>query len=385
MKIELGSFINRSNNNFKKQFKISRSKLSVREYVLVLLLLMVLEGYLLINYIVMPQWDAYRENLKRVEALRQTERSMRNEFEKMSEYQDELILQQYRLEKMKKAIPDYVSQEEAILFLEDAGKKSGLNITATAFQGQTYIKDNKDSQNIQAFDKGKYYEQLISLNARGSVNAINKFLNAAAASKRKIFVKNITIHRQKANDISASIQLSFPSYTIQDWSRYMMKDYNVNIKDDIFKAYPGFIEESSSNAGNMEKALKNPDFIAYINSYDDNAPKVIIGQYSKPETEIYFNANADTNISVAISGKNGRYKYSYTLGKLTREDEFITSSPYLLFHVVSQPIKNSEDKVRANISIKNESDRVFKVVRVFAGNADKRIVFEKVEGNVVKE
>jgi len=165
----------------------------------------------------------------------------------------------------------------------------------------------------------------------------------------------------------------------------MMKDYNVNIKDDIFKAYPGFIEESSSNAGNMEKALKNPDFIAYINSYDDNAPKVIIGQYSKPETEIYFNANADTNISVAISGKNGRYKYSYTLGKLTREDEFITSSPYLLFHVVSQPIKNSEDKVRANISIKNESDRVFKVVRVFAGNADKRIVFEKVEGNVVKE
>lgn len=385
MKIELANFINRSSNNSKKQFQISRSNLSLREYVLVLLLLMVVEGYLLINYIVMPQWDAYRENLKRVEALRQTERSMRDEYEKMSEYQDELILQQYRLDKMKKAIPDYVSQEEAILFLEDASKKSVLNITAIAFQTQTGIKDIKDSQNLQVVEKGKYNEQLISLNARGSVNSINKFLNAAAASERRIFVKNIAIHRQKSNEISASIQLSFPSYTIHDWSSYMMKDYNVNTKDDIFKAYPGFIEESSSNAGNMEKASKNPDFIAYINSYDDNAPKVIIGQYSKPETEIYFNANAETNISISISGKNGRYKYAYTLGKLTREDEFITSSPYLLFYVVSQPIKNSEDKVKANITIKNESDRFLKVVRAVAGNADKRVVFEKVEGNVVKE
>ena len=382
MKIELSGFINRKNNISRKQAFTGKSKLSAREYVLVLLLLFVVEGYLLMDYIVVPQWAVYEENLKRVEALRQTELSLSKEHQKMGEYQNELELQQYKLQKLKKAIPDYVSQEEAIIFLEDAGRKSVVNISGASFQTQTGIKEGYDGMQIQ---KGKYHEQLISLNARGSVNAINKFLKTAADSERKIFVKNLTVHRQKADEVSASLQLCMPSYTLEDWRSYEMQKYETGGKDDIFRAYPGFIEESSSNAASVEKFSKNPDFIAYINSFDDNAPKVIIGQYAKPETEIYYNANEKTNISITVSGKNGRYRYSYTLGKLTREDEFISSSPYLLLQIVSQTIKNSEDKVMANINIKNESDRVLKVVSAFSGNGGKRIEFDRVEGNVVKE
>jgi hypothetical protein len=109
--------------------------------------------------------------------------------------------------------------------------------------------------------------------------------------------------------------------------------------------------------GNAQQQIQ-PNFYMLINTYLDNAPKVILGEYPNAETEIYANTNTTVKCSLLLSGSGSKFTYSFTVGNTTRKGaKGLTSADGIIrLDVISQPLKDSKDKVAVILDVDNRTN-----------------------------
>lgn len=402
-------------SNFLQKVKIKRSKsstfsLSKRDFILVGLLVLGLEGYGLYNMLLSPKWKAYSSLQTRYAAEQVIATNFENDIANKSQYLENLKLLDYKLSVLTQEIPAEIPQEEILVTLNKLVKARELDIGGIAFstistvskqdfaagktssaqppgaskvitptsvandsktsQGTTSTSTANDSKTSQAKPKlagNMVLVEDVDLAFSGSYGALYNFINDLEKSDRKIIVKEVSLTRGDGNLLKGALKVQYVGYvTPEDKSTYTLETPPVSGKASPFLAYIGFEEKVATSSGSSPgPALGpgpvktyNPDFFLLLNTYDDSAPKIIMRDYNKNGTELYSNTNASVRGKLSISGNQDTMTYSYSLGGATqtKNAKLVIDGGKLQLEVISKARKNEQDKVSLTLDVDNKTD-----------------------------
>nr|HMM31133.1 hypothetical protein [Clostridia bacterium] len=102
-----------------------------------------------------------------------------------------------------------------------------------------------------------------------------------------------------------------------------------------------------------------PDFYVILNTYDDNASKVMMGRYGDASSEISSQDNKKLEASIVLEEQDGKITYTYELGGKKHSGTVMPSQEHpdeLVLSILSRDRKNSNDKVGLKLSVTNKTD-----------------------------
>ena len=370
--------------------KSSKLSLSKRDFVLLGLLVLGLEGYGLFTMFLSPKWLAYSSLHTHYVAQQLIATNLEKDIAKKDQYLENLKLLDYKLSMLTLAIPAEIPQEEIVLTLNKLAKTRELEIGGISFStistvskqdftagktsstttqdaaGNTATSTANDTKNTKAAPKAvgsMVLTENVDIAFSGGYGALYNFISDLEKSDRKIIVRDVSMTRGAGSVLKGALKIQYVGYTNpEDQSTYSLETPAVKGKTSPFLAFLGFEDKAAASAvvtpGPAAVKTYEPNFYLLLNTYDDNAPKIIMGDYAKNGTEIYSNTNDKVQGKISISGNLDKMTYSYSMGSSTQKKDakLIMAGGKLRLDVISQQRKNDTDKVSITLDIENKTD-----------------------------
>lgn len=387
-------------SNLSKKLKLKPSKssklsLSKRDFILVGLLVLGLEGYGLYSMFLSPKWIAYSSVKTHFVAQQLLVTNLEKDMAKKDQYLENLKLLDYKLRGLTREIPAEIPQEEIVLTLNKLAKTRELELGGIVFStistmskqdftagktssattkeatGNTPASTPNDTTKTTIVAPKVMGSMVLTENVdiafSGSYGALYNFISDLEKSERKIMVKEVSMTRGAGSILKGTLKVQYVGYTNPEGeSTYSLETPPVKGKVSPFLAFLGFEDNAAasssslSNAGPGPALVKtlDPNFYLLLNTYDDNAPKIIMGDYAKNGTELYSNTNDKVQGKISISGNLDKMTYSYSLGSSTKtkDAKLLLDGGKLRLDVISQQRKNDTDKVSITLDIDNKTD-----------------------------
>lgn len=400
-------------------------RLSNREFLLLAVLLLIFEGYMLYTYLVIPQEKAYTDaqdkyntsstKLKEAESLNSKKDAFKKQLDDLVDKNNKLV----------KEIPAYISQEEEILGVGNFARNEGLDVQNFSFDVITntnydaFVKDDAktgtnpaqsaapapqnapspapaanaqtDKKPIEPPMKQPVVSsQKLTLAFNGNYKSLVGFFNDIQQSERKIYINGISLDRESEDSIKGSMSITFVSYKeANDSDKYEIKLPDMKAKDGPFVPYAGYIEANAKVSANTADAgevkVYNPNFYLILNTYDDNAPKAILGEYQKAGTEVSSDKNGPIAGKFTISGSSGKFSYSYTIdGKnYSASTNAAATDGILRLDVVAQNRKSDDDRVSLVFDVDNKTGIPLEINVKLDDKTSPRFKLGQKSGNVI--
>ncbi|SDH92170.1 hypothetical protein [Desulfosporosinus hippei] len=388
-----------------KRPKSSSLSLSKKDFILLSVLILGLEGYGLYNLVLDPKWQEFSKLKTSYAAKELIAANFEKDLAQKDQYQENLKLLDYKYSTLTKVIPHEIPQEEIVLILNKLAKDRELDINGIALSTISYVskKDyeagkvtsdhqdggkavtttsvtsdakngegtsptsaeaNKTTAKPQLANDMVIVEE-VDIAFSGSYGALYNFLSDLEKSERKIIVKEVSMTRGTGDLLKGQLKVQYVGYvTTDDKSTYSLETPPVNGKISPFQAYLGFednvpaLTDVSSAQGPAPVKTYNPNFYLLLNTNDDSAPKIIMGDYTKNGTELYSDSNSSVRGKLSISGNQDNMTYSYTLGgsTQTKNAKLVIDSGKIRFDVISKARKSEQDKVSLTLDVDNKTD-----------------------------
>jgi hypothetical protein len=378
-------------------------RITRREFVLILLLLLVVEGYLLVNYLLIPKWNEYNDMLSKVVSQKATLERLKTEYEKKADLEARFESLGVEIEEKGRQLPPYASQEDVILTVDRYSEQSGIKLELLSFGGTSAIDADKFAQqgfSLDAAGKSKSKEtvpdsgsqgekvvyQDINIGFSGTYNSLYSFLESLENHDTKLMVTSLSLQRMRDSYLSGSMSFKYLGYMQPgDDSTYELQTPDIDGKKDPFIPYPGYTEGISASAESEAEVRVDPDFLMIINSYLDNASKIILGEFPSRDTEVFYNANAAATGKFVIEGSNGDYTYSYTLGNTTHTgNRTVTDEEGIIrLEILSRTRRSESDNVAINFEIENNTDTKLELIVRNDDEENPRFILGNVSGEVL--
>ena len=383
-----------------------QNRLTSREFGLVLVLLFCLEGYLLFTFLLQPAWNGWQEATERHRMTRAQTLSLKADYDKIDEYRQQLSDARITLEQARRELPPYVAQEELILLLDRLIGEHRVSVSNIDFSGTKIFQQGaykgKDTmttpQGMEAASTPSatpevtgepatgylIADQSLSLGISGAYEDMREFIDALEQNERQGYVRSLSMTMVEEGRISASMVVSFLSFLdAQAPGRYPLSPQMPKDKNNPFTPYLGYSTGVATETIQAQSVLF-PDFSLRINSYSDNAPKVILSEYPKAATELYANDNKGFGGVLVLSGTADSFTYEMTLnGKTMRSSSPLSvKDGAIIVQVISQPREDNKDLVNAILDVDNQTEVPVEIVVTLDDPESPRFRLGKTTGNV---
>lgn len=384
--------------------KRRKLNLSNREFILVAALIIVVEIYVLAHYWIIPKWQKINAQNVHYHSQQMVLNNLIKDMENKDTFDEELKLLDYKLNTLKEELPANLVQEDILLNVNKVAGDRKLTIKGITFTnvatvskqdfaaGKTTSASAQNTGNNNAASPapapaptpastspapaspspnsgnsaapnapGMILVDDINISFAGSYESLYNFISDLEKSNRRILIKGITIAKGDNNTLTGELAVEYLGYKDpDDQGNYQMETPQIKGKFNIFAAFSGAANAAPAAPASSPAPAKTspPSFYLILNTYDDNAPKVIIGDFTKDGTELYSNTNDTINGKLTVSGGEGHFSYTYALGKTSqsKQENLLLDGGKLRLDVISQHHKNSEDKVGIDFAIENKTD-----------------------------
>lgn len=378
--------------NFKPQF----GSLSRREFLLVVIMIIAIEGYLLYAYLVKPAYNEYMASVLELTNSLVTLNTLKSDYERKGEMEQEILKLEGELEEIQKQLPAFLSQEEVVLSVEDLSANSGIQVKILGLSGvglplKAIPADTEvTAQNpISAAPVPMFVDQLVTLNFEGEYTQMYSFLKSVETSLRKMSAKGLSISIDQSGKIGGNINLSYPSLWDENVGQkpYVMDPApSFAGKGNMFDKYIGYSEIITNAAsGSGQQAAITPDFYLRVNSYLNNSAKVFISNSYNTNSEARYDGNDVTRASMTINGGNGLYTYRYSLGNFnvdgSRQTEIKDGK--IRLEVLVQSRRSDDDNVGLILDLVNNTDVPVEITVKGDDLSNPRFIIGNTVGNVI--
>lgn len=383
------------------------SRVTQREFVMLAILLIAIELFVLVQYVVKPQWQTYTD-IKEINNIKELSvAKLKTDFANLSTFKETLATAQSDAATVKAQIPAYVSQEEVIMLIEEKCQLSSAKVGMISFAdpvalgGEAFIAQGQadaaaadgaapaapaEGQSMATITKETLQEpllvtQTIAITFNGQYEELMAFFKAMESNLRKVYLQQVTMTAMDDGTLSGSLNLTFMSYIdVNNFDQYQL-DLEMNSgRANPFAPYPGFGTEKPV----VVVVDPDPNLYVYLNSYLDNAQKVIVGEYLALGTEVNFNENAQTKVKMVIKGDNKAFTYSLSMnGDTSSSDAPVTIKDGVIrVKVVSLDRKDAQDKVGIVLDVDNQSSAPVQIKVLYDDKVNPRVKMGTISDNV---
>jgi Tfp pilus assembly protein PilO len=367
--------------------------LTAREFILLALLIIAIEGYFIISYILVPAYDSYVSATDDLAMRKEVLAELKQDFVRKSAMEEEIKKAEEKLAVIQEQLPPYVSQEEVIFFLEDVSYLSGLTIQSIAFHDTdelplTVLPPEGTGEKVYtgAAPTPVIVEQKIGINFMGNYQQLYDFLDNVESSFRKVCMKSMTMQKNNEGLLNGVLTLSFTSYWDDHEGRkpYVMVPTPTPGKASLFDEYTGY-STSAQAPVEVQKPAAKPDFYITLNSYLNNSAKIFMMNYYKSGSEAIEDKNEIVNARMTLNEVNGQYTFSYSLGAY----DIVEDSPTeikdgkIRMEVLVQPRQSDQDRVGLVLDITNNTSVPFEITVKGDDPSNPRFITGQTSGSVV--
>lgn len=367
--------------------------LTAREFILLALLIIAIEGYFIISYILVPAYDSYVSASEDLKMREDVLTELKRDFVRKSAMEEEIKKAEEKLAVIQEQLPPYVSQEEVIFFLEDVSYLSGLTIQSIAFHDTdelplTVLPPEGTGEKVYtgAAPTPVIVEQKIGINFMGNYQQLYDFLDNVESSFRKVCMKSMTMQKNNEGLLNGVLTLSFTSYWDDHEGRkpYVMVPTPTPGKASLFDEYTGYSIGAQAPVEVQRPAAK-PDFYITLNSYLNNSAKIFMMNYYKSGSEAIEDKNEIVNARMTLNEVNGQYTFSYSLGAY----DIVEDSPTeikdgkIRMEVLVQPRQSDQDRVGLVLDITNNTSVPFEITVKGDDPSNPRFITGQTSGSVV--
>lgn len=367
--------------------------LTAREFILLALLIIAIEGYFIISYILVPAYDSYVSATDDLAMRKEVLAELKQDFVRKSAMEEEIKKAEEKLAVIQEQLPPYVSQEEVIFFLEDVSYLSGLTIQSIAFHDTdelplTVLPPEGTGEKVYtgAAPTPVIVEQKIGINFMGNYQQLYDFLDNVESSFRKVCMKSMTMQKNNEGLLNGVLTLSFTSYWDDHEGRkpYVMVPTPTPGKASLFDEYTGY-STSAQAPVEVQRPAAKPDFYITLNSYLNNSAKIFMMNYYKSGSEAIEDKNEIVNARMTLNEVNGQYTFSYSLGAY----DIVEDSPTeikdgkIRMEVLVQPRQSDQDRVGLVLDITNNTSVPFEITVKGDDPSNPRFITGQTSGSVV--
>lgn len=367
--------------------------LTAREFILLALLIIAIEGYFIISYILVPAYDSYVSATDDLAMRKEVLAELKQDFVRKSAMEEEIKKAEEKLAVIQEQLPPYVSQEEVIFFLEDVSYLSGLTIQSIAFHDTDELpltvlppEGTEEKVYTGAAPTPVIVEQKIGINFMGNYQQLYDFLDNVESSFRKVCMKSMTMQKNNEGLLNGVLTLSFTSYWDDHEGRkpYVMVPTPTPGKASLFDEYTGY-STSAQAPVEVQKPAAKPDFYITLNSYLNNSAKIFMMNYYKSGSEAIEDKNEIVNARMTLNEVNGQYTFSYSLGAY----DIVEDSPTeikdgkIRMEVLVQPRQSDQDRVGLVLDITNNTSVPFEITVKGDDPSNPRFITGQTSGSVV--
>jgi len=381
--------INLSNIQFKPQ-----KGLTTREFILIALLLIAIESYFVITYILQPAYNNYVLAADELEKMENTLNELKQDFIRKSEMENEIVKIEDKLADIQEQLPPYVSQEEVIFFIEDISNRSGLNVQVIGFmdtEGLPFsvmttdgITEDKDFAGMAP--SPVIVKQEVSINFTGTYQQLYDFLKFVESNVRKVAMKTITVQKNTEGALNGVLNLLFTSYwdENQGQKQYEMSPMPTFGKASLFDEYSGY-SATAREPVEVQRQTYKPDFYITINNYLNNSAKIFMMNYYNSGSEAIEDKNEIVNAQITLNETDGKYTYSYKLGTYNIVEDSPTEikDGKIRMEVLVQPKESDQDRVGLILDVANNTSVPFEITVKGDNTSNPRFITGKTTGSVI--
>lgn len=374
------------------RFKPQRG-LTAREFVLLSVLVIAIEGYFFINYLLTPAYEKYTSTVIDLEGREEVLTELKMDYMRKNAMEKEIKAAEEKLAVIQVQLPPYVSQEEAIFCLDDFSDRSGLDIQSISFLGADELPlsvlpavGTEEKVYTGAAPAPVVVEQQVSINFMGTYQHLYDFLDYVESSYRKIALKSITMQKNNDGTLNGVMTLSFISYWDEFEGRrpYVMTPASTSGKAGLFDEYAGYSASGQARSAAVKPAAK-PDFYITLNSYLNNSAKIFMMNYYNSGSEAIEDKNEIVAARLTLNETDGKYTYSYKLGsyEIVEEDPTEIKDGRIRMEVLVQERRSDQDRVGLILDIENNTGVPFEITVKGDDPSNPRFITGKTTGNVV--
>lgn len=367
--------------------------LTAREFILLALLIIAIEGYFIISYILVPAYDSYVSATDDLAMRKEVLAELKQDFVRKSAMEEEIKKAEEKLAVIQEQLPPYVSQEEVIFFLEDVSYLSGLTIQSITFHDTDKLpltvlppEGTEEKVYTGAAPTPVIVEQKIGINFMGNYQQLYDFLDNVESSFRKVCMKSMTMQKNNEGLLNGVLTLSFTSYWDDHDGRkpYVMVPTPTPGKASLFDEYTGYSIGARAPVEVQRPAAK-PDFYITLNSLLNNSAKIFMMNYYKSGSEAIEDKNEIVNARMTLNEVNGQYTFSYSLGAY----DIVEDSPTeikdgkIRMEVLVQPRQSDQDRVGLVLDITNNTSVPFEITVKGDDPSNPRFITGQTSGSVV--
>lgn len=400
----------------KKKAKSELFKITKRDMIILIVLLLLAEIYLIYTFLYQPKILEKTELQAQLDLRSRQMQMLKVEYDKIDEYEANTKSLQDEAAVYTKQLRSYLEEEEMILSLKGFSTITNVVLTSVSFAervvepASTYIATPIDpaaqTSNtaetsapattaevapaegaIDNVSGGLVISQNMDLSVKGTYETIYAFLKMVEDSERKLVLVNVVFSTSQDGGVMASLTMKNSSY-IDDISQaaFLMEKADITPRDSLFRPYSGFAEGTVAT-GESAVASDIPNYYMMINPNLDNAQKVILGMYPRTETEVYQNDNAVTNAKLRITKDGDKYNSILSVGGKTFTDSsaLTLSKGKLVLRVISSERLSAADMVSVKLDIDNQTETALKITVMQDDEARPRFATGVINGPVELE
>jgi Tfp pilus assembly protein PilO len=370
--------------------------LTPREFMLIAVLIIAIEGYLLFSYVLQPAYKDYKSSVEELDERKTVLTGLKIDYARKAEMENEIDELDKKIIELQKQMPAYVSQEEVILFIENMSSRTGLKVQTINFGGTGGSGMSTSSGTVQQTDGtasdgtvvdasgAVIYKQSVSISFRGDYQQVYDFMKSVEDNERKVSIDSVSL-QTSTEDMSGVMTLSFISYwdNITGQKTYEMVPATIPGKANPFVEYSGY-SATSQEVVQKPKETVRPDFYLMINSYLNNSSKIFMMNYFDSGSEAIDDRNEVVTAQLTLEGSGGTYTYRYKLGSydINGSGPLEVKNGKIRMDVVVQPRKSDEDRVGVLLDIANNSDVPFEITVKGDDSSNPRFIPGKTVGSV---
>lgn len=366
----------------KKKLDKNRKKRSLTRKEISLITILVFVGISIVSYnnLFKPKWDEYQSEKEKLESIKLRYVNLQNDYKKLDKLKEEEKLKDYQLNEMIKQLPSYISDEDILLTIGNYAKNRKIDVNSIDFEPNNFFRtenfvSSEDGQDVEDLNENSEVDfnnlddeilkelfplvitKYINLAFKCSANDLYGFIDDLEKNEKKIGVKEISIASVDEGNLQGNIKMQYIAYRDEN----SKNDYEIKIPTIEGKDIP--FDASGKIVNTNKKNDLDFNFFLGINANDENKPKIILGEYKKIGTEIYYNVDKKVNAKITIndSEKKGFFDITYFLegqSKTLNKKLYIKNNKIKMI-IKSNNRKDENDLLAVDMEIENNTDSAF--------------------------
>lgn len=363
------------------------------EFILLFGLVIVVIVVLFVNVLVSPAWDNLSMTRQSYSNQKTQLENLKAEYKNIDKYLEKDAELTAQLNDLQKMIPAYYSQEEVISAVDTVATKSGLKVLSIAMNGvatesgqpfmdeleisATSNKEGGDSKSDSKSDESDSDSQKesdfiqsehVTLTYSGTYEQLTSFLTSFEANPRQVYFRKAVLNRVENGTLTGSLEMlvfssnsKAPVENDPNYPGYAYTTPKTMGKTNPFTAFASYNGAAGATGG--QTAMSVPDFYVIINTYDDNANKILMGKYPVSNAQITSDKNDDISATLTIGVSGSSYQYQYKLGDASYSGSFPVSptDTSLTLSILSSARKSSFDQVGLTLNVQNNTGKTFTI------------------------